>query len=533
MATFRDPIRSLTFELPAGWAYDMLYSTLTDFFFARWDRPEEMLVIHLRRAGVEEDRPEGEWIEKIRSEVGEKAPLFDMDSPNGRVVAADFVSDQGMTQRVAFLRGAHVDIAVEQRNADMGKPGPWETLDKAIKSVVSAANQPQSGDTSPAEFNKTVEAANKAFEKKDYNRVVDALNDAIHIGTSAWLSSMAAPSGSPEIHAAVRVAQAMVHLGRFNGDPFLTRDAALISRRSLCSLEAAGKATVEAAQGLVDELKEILGSIESELLENSDQGVSQDSAPIISIRERGFRLTQAGAMAFEAADLESAAGYAEAAVQDFLFLLTYFRRGRSQQIPDEILKHLVDQGIEDHEEQRDAIQKAREGVLFPALNLSLQIRYCCAMEMKDPDSATEAAELLIPLARQIADSMPGDTSIELNLVLALMDATGVLAIKREKEKLQDGVKYLEEAAQILDETGDKQCQDDGWVRTHEQQIDKSLQALTQWLVEVEKSGESDLKAGLQSLLSNFEAAAGRLKAKIKKSEKTTTDGTNAPVTDEK
>jgi hypothetical protein len=448
------------------------------------------------------------------------------------VVAADFVSNQGLTQRVAFLRGKNIDIAVEQRNADMEKPEPWDALNMAIRTVVSAANQPQSGDRSPVEFNKTVEAANKAFEKKDYNRVVEALNDAIHIGTSAWLSSMAAPSGSPEINAAVRVAQAMVHLGRFTGDPFLTRDAASILRRSLCSLEAAGKATVEAAQGLVAELKEVLDSIESELLENADQGVSQYSAPIISIRERGFRLTQAGTMAFEAADFKSASGYAEAAVEDFLFLLAYFRRGRSQQIPDEILKHLVDQGIDDHEEQRDAIQKAREGVLFPALNLSLQIRYCCAMEKKDPDSASEATKLLIPLARQIADYMPGDTSIELNLAIALMDATGVIAIKREKEKLRDGVKYLEEAALILDATGDKTCKDDGWVRTHEQQVDKSLQALTQWLVEVEKNGGSDLKAGLQSLLSNFEAAAGRLKAKITKSEKTTTSETNAPATDE-
>ena len=517
MATFKDPIRSLTFELPAGWAYDMLYSTLTDFFFSRWDRPEEMLVIHLRRAGVEEDRPEGEWIEKIRSEAGEKASLFDMDSPNGRVVAADFVSSEGLTQRVAFLRGAHVDIAVEQRNADMEKPEPWEALDMAIRTVVSAANQPQSGDCSPVEFNKTVEAANKAFEKKDYNRIVEALNDAMHIGTSAWLSSMAAPSGSPEMHAAVRVAQAMVHLGRFTGDPFLMRDAASILRRSLCSLEAAGKATMEAAQGLVAELKEVLDGIESELLENSDQGVNQDSAPIVSIRERGFRLAQAGAMAFEAAEFESASGYAEAAVEDFLFLLTYFRRGRSQQIPDEILKHLVDQGIEDHEEQRDAIQKAREGILFPPLNLSLQIRYCCAMEMKDPGHASEAAELLLPLARQIADSMPGDTSIELNLVLALMDATGVIAIKREEEKLRDGVKFLEEAAQILDATGDKQCRDDGWVRTHKQQIEQSLQALNQWLATLKEGSEASIESDLVSLHSKLESAAARLQNKIKQS----------------
>ena len=167
MTNFQDPMRSLTFELSAGWAYDRLYSTLTDFFFCRWDRPEEMLVVHLRRAGVDRDQPDEAWIEKMRSEAGEKASLLDMDSPNGRVVAADFVAGRGLTQRVAFLRGAHVDIAVEQRNADMGKPDPWKDLDRAIKTAVSSANQPQSGEFSPVEFNRTVEEANKAFEMKD------------------------------------------------------------------------------------------------------------------------------------------------------------------------------------------------------------------------------------------------------------------------------------------------------------------------------------------------------------------------------
>ena len=111
MPTFKDPIDSLTFEHPSGWSYDMLYSTMTDFFFARWDRPEEMLVVHLRRACLAADQSDEEWIGKIQEEVGEKASLFDIDCPNGRVVAADFVSSQMGTQRVAFLRGPHVDIA--------------------------------------------------------------------------------------------------------------------------------------------------------------------------------------------------------------------------------------------------------------------------------------------------------------------------------------------------------------------------------------------------------------------------------------
>ncbi|MBN2322081.1 MAG: hypothetical protein JXR49_23600 [Acidobacteria bacterium] len=518
MAIFKDPINSLTFELPAGWANDLLYSTLTDFFFARWDRPEEMLVVHLRRACVAEDRSDDQWIEKIREEVGEKASLFDMDSPNGRVVAADFVSRQGMTQRVAFLRGAHVDIAVEQRNADMESPDPWKALSTAIKSAVSPANKPPTGDYGPVAFNKTIEKANKSFEKKDYAKVVAALEDAIKIGTFAWLVSLTSPGGSPEINAAVRVAQAMVHLGRFTAVPLHLRDAASILRRSLCSLEAAGKADAPEARELVKELKEILDSIQSELLEKKDPETSRDSAPIISIRERGFRSAQAAAVAFDAAEFKKASDFAAAAVEDFLFLLAYFRRGRSQQIPDEILKHLVDQGISDHEEQRDAIQKAREGLLFPALNLSLQVRYCCAMEKGEPEGASEAVELYLPLARRILDSSPGDTSIGLNLVLALFDGVGVIASRQDKEKLEEADRYLEEASQIVDSTGDKTCRDDGWVRNHKHQIERSLEALNKWLAAIRKGGDSSFESNLQSLHSKFETITERLRGKITPSE---------------
>ncbi len=514
MATFKDPIGSLTFDLPSGWANDLLYSTMTDFFFARWDRPEEMLVVHLRRACVAPEQSDDQWVEKIREEVGGKASLFDMESPNGRVVAADFVSRQGMTQRVAFLRGAHVDIAVEQRNADMESADPWKALSRAIQSVASDANRQPQGESSPAEFNSTIEAANKAFDKKDYNRVVGYLSDAIRIGTNAWLASLASTGGSPEILAAVRVSQAMVHLGKFTGEALLLRDAASILRRSLCSLEAAGKSNAPEAKELVAELNEVLDGIQSELLGKKDPEAGQDSAPILSIRERGFRSAQAAAAALEAAEFKNASCFAEAAIADFLFLLAYFRRGRAQQIPDEILKHLVDQGISDHEEQRDAIQKAREGMLFPAMNLSMQILYCCAMDSGDAEGATEAVELYLPLARQIADSSPGDTSIALNLVLALMDGAGAVAALKDKERLGEADKYLEEILQILEKTGDEHCQENGWVRIHRQQIGKSLQALDKWILEAKTAKDSAVETTLQVFRSRLESAGERVQAKI-------------------
>ncbi len=513
MANFIDPIGTLTLEILPGWVYDQMYSTMTDFSFARWDSPEEMLVVHLRRAAVNADSSDEDWIAKIQEEIGEQKKMEDIDSPNGRAVVVDFVSNEGMNQRVAFLRGAHVDIAIEQRNADLDAPKPWEALVRAVETAVSGSNQPQQGAYSPVEFNKTIEAANAAFEKKDYEAVSQALEDAIQIGTTAWLTSLTSTEGAPEISAAVRVAQAQVHLGRFTGNPFLPRKAASILHRARCSLEAAGKTVMEQSKDLIDELKEILESIEAEFLEKKDSEEQRDSAPIVTIRERGFRMAQAGAGAFDADDFEIASVYSQAAMEDILYLLTYFRRGRAQQIPDEIIKHLVDQGISDHEEQRDAIQKAREGMLFPALNLSLQICYCCAMESGDAAAALSAVRIYMPLARQIAESNPGDTSIELNRVLSMMNAVGAIALAQDAEKTQDARSYLEEAARILDAIGNKQCRDDGWVRNHKEQIEKSQLALKQWL----EATETENVSRIQSIHAEVESIATRLKDKITRS----------------
>jgi len=238
------------------------------------------------------------------------------------------------------------------------------------------------------------------------------------------------------------------------------------------------------------------------------------SAPILSIRERGFRSAQAAAAAFEAAEFKNASCFAEAAIADFLFLLAYFRRGRAQQIPDEILKHLVNQGISDHEEQRDAIQKAREGMLFPAMNLSLQILYCCAMDNRDAEGATEAVELYLPLARQIADSSPGDTSIALNLALALMAGVGAIAAFQDGKRLQQATINLKETEQILDANGDKPCQDDGWIRIHRPQIEKSLQALSDWVSAANNEGDSMLESNLYPIHSKFKNVAEQMQGII-------------------
>ncbi len=114
---FKDPIRTIQVEVPAGWAFDPFNSTLTDFVFSRWDQPHEMIAVHVRRASVPSGQPDEEWIGKIRAETGEAASLTDLPSDHGRAIAVEFKSSRGWAQRVAFVRGPRVEMVIEQRSA--------------------------------------------------------------------------------------------------------------------------------------------------------------------------------------------------------------------------------------------------------------------------------------------------------------------------------------------------------------------------------------------------------------------------------
>jgi hypothetical protein len=505
---FEDPIKTLCAEIPAGWVYNPFDSTLTDFVFVRWDRPEELMVVHVRRASVPASRPDEEWVEKIRSEIGAANAFMDRTSNHGRAVAADFKPKGGIIQRVGFVRGPHVELIIEQRSTEPATQDPWSPLDKVILTSVSDANLEMHGDFGPEELNNSVKAANAAFEKNDDAAIVDALQQSIKIGTSAWLQSMATPENALEINASVRAAQAMAHLGLFAGNPFLLRDADFVLRRAQHSLEASGLGT-DWAQELGMQISEMLKSIWSELLEQTDTKNNSMISPILALRERGFRLAHAAANAFEARDSENAYSFAVAAVDDLLSLISFLRGNRSQEIPEEIAAHLSEQGITDQEGQRNAIQKAREALLFPALNMAFQIRSCCALERHDSAGALETAAVHELLARLIFDENQEDAGTVLNYVLTMMDFAGSAALLSDNDKLDEATHRLDEAARILDTISDRRSGNDVWIRNHKRQIEGSLQAIDSSLQAAKQSGTTLLESNISALHSQFQSIAAR------------------------
>jgi hypothetical protein len=473
MSIFRDPIQALSLEIPAGWAYDPFGSTLTSFFFARWDRPEELLVVSIRKAAVGKDETDEQWIEQIRREIGESNPLTTIVSGNSCAVAATFTLATGLAQRVAFIRGFPVEMVVEQQGAGANAPDPWAPLNRAVKTAVSSANMNLPGDSGPEEFNGCIEAANQAFEKQDIPSVISALKEAVQVGALAWLHNLAAPDGKLEIHAPIRVAQALVHLGKFMENPYQLRDAEFILLRVQRTLENAGP-KMEVDQELAKEIDEALEKVTAELIGPRDPNSEEAFSPLLSMRERGFQASQAAAKAFEAQDSDTASSLADAALNDLLSLICYSRRSRPPFIPEDIAEHLKSQGITDPEDQKTALQNAREAVLFSPLNMSLQICHCCALERQDLQSAGEAASMLLPLARLIFNADPMETGIAMNLALALIVVSGTIALTGDEDDIEEATRLVNEAERGLGSLSGKSCAEDGWIRFSGRQMEAIL-----------------------------------------------------------
>jgi hypothetical protein len=509
MPIFKDPIQTLTVEIPAGWAYDPLNSSLTSFFFTRWDRPEEMMAVRMRRAVVENSETDEKWVEQIRKEIGEANSLMDIPSGNSRAVAATFTSATGQVQRVAFVRSYPVELIIEMRGVDQKSTDPWVPLIEAVRTAASAANMNTVGDCGPDAFNHCIEAANLAFEKEDLASVISALKEAVQIGALSWLRNLTDPGGNLDIHAPIRVAQLLIQLGRFTDNPYLLRDSEYIVLRAGRTLEESGS-TAEADQRLAKELEDTLTSILTDLLGPLDPNSGESHSPVLAIREGGFRATQSAAKAFEAQEFENADRLAGIAADDLLSLICFLRHNWAQAVPEDISAHLASEGITDIEEQKKALQSARESILFSPLNISLQIQFCCALRRQDAKSAAAAASIILSLARLLADADPKDAGIALNLALALIVSSGALALSSQDGEMDDAMRLLDDANRALLSVGDQSRADDGWIRYHAKQIESIMSELDRKLAEAELAGLKQFRSQCLKVSGGYQGAVARL-----------------------
>jgi hypothetical protein len=505
---FEDPIQTVSVELPPGWTYNPFDSTLTDFYFNRWNQPGSMVGVHVRPASTPPGNLDAQWIEGIRSQLRGRASVTERSVRSGCAVAAEFTPGEGLAQRVVFIRGLQVEMVIEQRNTGPELENGWAPLEQAVETAFSEANLKEAGEQGPNEFNRLVEAANDALEKKDTPAAVDALMQAVKIGSYAWLSSLMPPVSSPELHAAVRVAQVMLHLANITENLSMHRGAESVLRRALCTLESMGP-TWKTHQ-LRTEVSDTLRYIMSELLEGTEE---EEVAQILAMRERSFRLAHGASQAFESLDLEKAHTLSGMAVDDLLSVLAYLRRNPLQDVPEKIAVQLENQGITDPAVQLEAIRKAREAPLFPPLSLSLQIRYSCALERAD-DSLLEATDIQIHLTDFLCETDPGNQGMSLARALALMGRAAARALRAGDESMGDVEQCLAGAAQVLESIKGLHGDDEGWIRFYDRHLENSLQAIDRRPAQASESGNSMSKTNLVKVRSQLESIVEQFRAKV-------------------
>jgi hypothetical protein len=461
MPVFRDPIQSLTVEIPAGWAYDSFRSSLTSFYFSHWDKPDSLLAVRIRRAPSIEAETAEQWAEQIRQEIGGSTPLVEIPCKNSRAVAATFTSVTGSVQRVVFMRSRPVEILIEQRGGDSSAADPWEPLYRAVQTADSEANKKIEGNCSPEEFNRCIQEANKSFEEEDIPSVIDALKKAVQTGVLSWLNNLASAGGGLELHAPIRLSQALINLGRFTENPGLLRDAEFILLRVRRTVEES-RDKAEPSQELVAEINETLTDIVTEQLGASAPD-GETPSPILAMRERAFRSVQDAGAALQSQDWEKAADLSGAAVEDLLTLISFLRRSGAALMSDEIAAQLAAEGITDAEQQRQVIQHARESVLFPPLNAALQIQHCCAIRRQDVESAMDAVMVLLPLAQFLSEADPENSGIRMNLALASMAGSTIAALSGNSADMDDAMRLLDDASRALLGIGALSHADKSWI----------------------------------------------------------------------
>lgn len=514
MALFDDPIRTLRIELPAGWAYDPFFSTLTEFYFARWDRPNEQIIVRLRPPTVLAGQPDEIWLAKTRAEVGPARPLFEMVSASGRAVGAAFNPANGPAQRVAFVRALRLEFVIEQRDADERAVDPWAALTRAVSTVASAANMQMPRYVELSEINRVIEAANKALAEGEPAAVVAAFQKAVWMGTSTWLYSIAAPDLLPEIYAALRVAQALTALGRAVEQPFMLRDAEFVLRRAQRSMEEAASA-ISSPRKLSSELAAALDTVVLTLCHQVEPNGKGPLPPLRALRTRGLWLARSANTAMTAKDLKNADGLAGLAVEDLLSYLALARRNAAQEIPKERTAQLTARGEADPQAVQRATLQDMETLVLPPLNMALQTRYACAMDRQDAEAASEATALLVPTARLICEIKPRDETAARNLAVALMYHSGSCTLLGDESGLAEAARFLEEATHILDhwhEEGHLRaqlCLDDGWVRFYRRRHDGLAELIKRGLAAAKATKSSQIEASLYALQSQLLVGVGR------------------------
>jgi len=280
MAVFEDPIRVLHVRLPSGWALDPFSSTLTQLFFAPWNRVDEILMVSVEPARVPAPATDEAWLAAVRDEVTATSDFLDLPSTSGRAVAAEIHAPSGSLERVALVRGPRVDFVLEHNGADSADPQPWATLSAAVLHISSAANTNPGPAFSTAQIHAAVQAGLQAMQAGDGAALLRSFADAVRMSTSSFLRTLTSFDEAAQVATAIEVARILSSFA------YVTCQEILLLRDADQVMDRAGRSAAaiqsSAGQPLAQNVATGLSAIEAELRgpSRNSPGVAFRRSPI-------------------------------------------------------------------------------------------------------------------------------------------------------------------------------------------------------------------------------------------------------------
>lgn len=460
MPVFEDPLRALRVELPPGFVFDPFTSTLTDFYFARWNRVEEIVIVYVQPTRASASERDEDWLARVNEEILRKSEVIDLRSPGGCALGAAFYRPDGSVERMVFVRGARVDFAIQHDGADPADADPWGLLSQVVSSAVSLANTNPGRAAAPSEIRGIMATADSAIARGDTKVAIESFRRAVHLGTASWLLTLMRPDDPTHILTALQVARILCRLGQVAYLPGILREAEHIGRRAERSLK-------EMPPGAQTELgplvSETLDFIYHDLREQVDAGSQQPFTRSRALSAGAKWLATAAVEKYSSRNLEEAAALAAVALEDLLTMSVQRERSLAQS---------------PHEASSAEIEF--EGHWAAQVVQTLNVQYACAMEFQDAARALEASTLLVPISERLVDPVAGRRGlVEALQASALIGQAGSFLFLGD-DALQESGHNLDRAERILDATGDEGllraqlCLCLGWNRFYGKQLDGLL-----------------------------------------------------------
>jgi len=463
---FYDPAGQFQFQLPLDWAYDPVRSDLRMLVFARSKPQTETLVVTSLPTSAPPNASAEEWTSAVVT-APRRYPVTAVTKVrcNGGIgIMAAGGGDEESTGffRELTIRGPRLDFAAEHRVSAMPMGSrASDTLPVLCRTVGMLVNERMPEDPGEATIAAELQRAHQASSRQARIEVIEAAERVRRGAVGAYLHGNVTGIRWPEIGAVLYLIDALMLLGATVHDPTTglvhLRDAERLTLRAQASLQAMPFSEPGRRDWLQQELRERLKIITDLHVTTTGSGDGDsESTPldgyglayrrVTTLLSRMLREVRAG-------DLVEARLAAETAVADLLTLLHVLRG-----IEAEATKG-PESGSALHAAAGRTILEQERGLAAALGTLSY-----LDLQRGNVERGVEASGLLEWVARDIVagqnrhqdrEDAPVKELDPAFLAYALIDHARNLAWLGDIPHLEQAQSLLDEAARLLDESGEE------------------------------------------------------------------------------